>query len=116
MKILFLLLLLTSCAQSYQTYNTIDKRNFSKDGENSHVTPKLVRSQKVEHGHCEGQVLFFSNARAQTDKYIDRMVTNLCGDSDFLLDSKLTETWWTTIIYTRSCVKFETYCPRVISR
>lgn len=113
---LLIILLLTSCAQAYQTYHTIDKRNFSKDGENSPITPKMVRQNKVERGHCEGQFFFFSNAKKKTDRYLQNMVGSMCGDSNYLMDSKLTETWWTTIIYSRSCVKFETHCPRVLSR
>lgn len=116
MKYLLLLLLVSSCAQTYQTYHTIDKRNFSKDGENSPITPKMVKMNKVERGHCEGQFFWITNAKKQTDQYLPRMIGSLCGESDYLLDSRLTETWWTTIFYSRSCVKFETHCPRVLSR
>lgn len=116
MKTITLLLLLTGCAQTYQTYHTIDKHNFTKDGANSPITPKMVKTKKVERGHCEGQFFFFSNAKKKTDSYLPRMIGSLCGDSKYLMDSRLTETWWTTIIYSRSCVKFEAHCPRVLSR
>ena len=113
---LLLFFLIAGCAQTYQTYHTLDKRNFSKDGENSPITPKLVKHTKVERGHCEGQFFFFENAKKKTDRYLQTMVGSLCGETNYLVDSRLTETWWTTIISSRSCVKFETYCPRVISR
>lgn len=116
MKLLLLTLILSSCAQTYQTYHTIDKRRFNKEGENSPVTPKMVKTKKVSRAHCAGQFLFFSNAKTKTDKYLPRMIGSLCEESNYLMDSRLTETWWTTIIYSRSCVKFETHCPRVLTR
>ncbi len=110
---LLILLLLASCAQKYQTYHIIDKLNFDKDNPSTPITKKLYPlPAKKRTSYCEGQILFFSNAKKNTDKYLGSMVKTMCPSSQFVLNSKLTETWWTTIFYSRSCVELEGYCPR----
>ncbi len=116
MRILILATLLLSCTQKYQIYHAIDKYNFQKEGENSPLTKRLFPVQEVKRANCAGQFFFFDNAQKKTDQYLKQMIPSLCRDSSVLLNSKLTETWWTTIIYSRSCVKFETSCSREISK
>ena len=115
MRALILITLFFSCTQKYQTYHAVDKHNFKKEGENSPLTQKLIPIQKVKRASCAGQFFFFDNAQKKTDQYLNQMIPSLCKNSSVLLNSKLTETWWTTIIYSRSCVKFETSCSRKIS-
>ncbi len=114
MKIFSLLfLLLVGCTQKYQTYHIIDKHNFDKDNPQTPITKKLKLSAKKEKtSFCAGQFFFSSNAKQKTDRYLQNMVRTMCSDSQYISNSKLTETWWTTLIYSRSCVELEGYCPR----
>jgi len=112
-KLLILLTLFVSCTKKYETYHAIDKYNFDKNKPESPVTPKLYPGRKVTRSHCEGQIFWSSNAKAKTDNYVNRIVQNLCPDSKYLINNKVTEVWWTTIVYSRSCVEIEAYCPRV---
>lgn len=112
MKYLLFLTLLISCTKKYQTYPVIDKNNFDMQNYQSPVTPKLKRGDKTTLKHCEGQVFWMSNAKARTDLYIERAINSICAEESYLLDSKITETWWTLIFYSRSCIKLEGYCSR----
>lgn len=107
-----LLLLLFSCTQKYQTYHVIDKNNFNKDNYVAPISPKMYPARKAKMSHCEGQIFWSSNAKKKTDLYIERMVRTMCPDKNYILNSRLTETWWTTIVYSKSCVEFEYYCPK----
>lgn len=111
MKIL-ILLLLCSCTQKYQTYSLIDKENFNKEDRSTPVTPKLRRTVKEKKSYCEGQIFFSANAKAATDNYANQVVNYMCPQSKYLMDTKITETWWTTIVYSRSCVELEGYCTK----
>ncbi len=111
MKIL-LVLLLTACASKYEIHPSIDKRSFALDKENTSMAPRAVKGQRETSSFCAGQFLFMSNAKKETDKSIPKLLSRTCPKKVFLLDAKVTETWWTTIIYSRSCVKIEAYCPR----
>lgn len=113
MKLLLLITILFGCTQKYQTYYMIDKNNFDKDKYQTPITPKMLPTRKTKASHCEGQIFFSSNAKTKTDKYIKTMVKTMCPESNYLMNSRLTETWWTTIIYSRSCVELESYCPKI---
>ena len=113
MKLIILALFLSSCAQKYQTYHIIDKHNFDKDNPTTPITKKMLPRPKLyKTSYCSGQFFFYSNAKKTTDRYLSNMVRTMCPSSQYVLNSKLTETWWTTIIYSRSCVELEGYCPR----
>ena len=112
MKYIIILLLLTACTQKYQTYHVIDKHSFDKENYQAPITPKLLPAKKARASHCEGQIFWYSNAKKQTDRYLSRLVETICPDKKYLVNTRLTETWWTTIIYSKSCVEIETYCPR----
>ncbi len=112
MRYLFLLFLIMGCSHKYQTYHVIDKYNFDKDHPNPPITKKMYPGQKVKRSHCEGQLLFTSNAVTKNTKYLEQMIKGMCPDSNYILNSRLTETWWTTIIYSRSCMEIEGYCAR----
>lgn len=111
MRVLFLLALI-SCASKYQTFNVIDKRNFNLEKKNEAMAPRAIRGPKEVKSVCAGQFLFFQNAKNITDRAMPQLLSRTCPDKVFLMDGKITETWWTTIIYSRSCVEIEAYCPR----
>lgn len=115
MKSLFstLFIFLTiSCTQKYQNYPIIDKSHFDKDNYDSPITKKMYPGKKVEASTCSGQIFFASNAYEDTKRQLQNMVRTLCPESMYLLNGQLTETWWTTIIYSRSCVELTSFCPR----
>lgn len=62
---------------------------------------------------CFNQWLFFSNAEKDKETSIPMLVRSLCPGKDFLLQSEMVETWWTTIVFTRSCVSVETKCAEM---
>lgn len=62
---------------------------------------------------CFNQWLFFSNAEEEKNESIPFIIRSLCPGKDYLLDSDMTETWWTTILFTRSCVDVETSCAQL---
>ena len=112
MKFLVLILLFASCAKKYETFHTIDKYNFNKNNPEAPITPKLYTGAKQTRSHCEGQFFWTSNAKKKTDAYVNNIVQNMCGDAKYLVNNRLEEIWWTTIVYSRSCVKIESYCGR----
>ena len=108
---LFLLINFISCTQKYQQYDVIHKASFKKGEGHNPITPRMVPYKQEEREICEGQILFNSNAQASIDKTFPRLIQYMCHDSDYLLNAKITETWWTTIIYSRSCLMIEASCP-----
>jgi hypothetical protein len=112
MKYLLLVLIFMSCTQKYQTFHVIDKENFRKESPEVPITKKMLPGKKRHAEFCAGQFFFSSNAKKKTDQYLPHLVGRLCSGSKYLVNSRLTETWWTTIIYSRSCVELDTYCPR----
>lgn len=110
-KLALLTLIIVSCTKKYQTYYVIDKYNFNKDNYQPPITKKLIaKREQQSREYCEGQILFSSNAKVATDKAVSGLAQSMCGESQYLLNNKVTETWWTTIVYSRSCVKIESYC------
>ncbi len=112
MKYFLILFIFLGCTQKYKTFHVIDKKNFDPENPQTPITKKLIRGQKNIEEFCTGQLFFFSNAKKESDQYLQRLVAYSCPQKEYLLDAKLTETWWTTIIYSRSCVELISYCPR----
>ena len=111
MKILMLFLLL-SCSHKYQTYHIIDKNNFDKNNPSPPITEKKFPGKKIEFSQCAGQFFWSSNAVKDTERLMSMRLRSFCGKSKTILNSKITETWWTTIAYSRACLEFVGYCPR----
>ena len=114
MKILFFLLFFSACTQKYTEYDLIRKVDFNKENFERpigimQVVP--VGNDKLE--SCFNQWLFFSNADKNKNESIPYLVRSLCPGKDYLLQSEMIETWWTTIIFTRSCVSVESKCAEV---
>jgi len=112
MRLLLTALLLISCAKKYQTYHVIDKNNFDRHNPTTPITKKLLPGTKISRNHCEGQLLFMSNAYQESEKYLKQTLRGVCPKTNYLVNSTITEIWWTTIIYSRSCIEVEGYCAR----
>ena len=111
MKILILLILTISCTQKYAGYDLIRKIDFNKESfERPTSVYQVLPEGKDELKSCFNQFLFFSNAEKEKNSAIPLMVRTLCPGKEYLLDTSMTETWWTTIVFTRSCVEMETSC------
>ena len=111
MKNLFLLLILASCTQKYADYDLIRKVDFNKATYERPITLMEVLPNGKDHlKSCFNQWLFFSNAEKNKNDAIPFVVRSLCPGKDYLMKTEMTETWWTTLIFTRSCVDVETMC------
>lgn len=111
MKTILILLALASCTQKYADYDLIRKVDFNKESyERPLTTMQVLPVGKDYLESCFGQWLFFSNAEKEKNESIPFLVRSLCPGKDYLLNSEMVETWWTTIIYTRSCVRVDTKC------
>jgi hypothetical protein len=74
---------------------------------------QVIPVGKDQLNYCFNQWLFFSNAEKEKNESIPFLIRSLCPGKDYLLDSDMTETWWTTILFTRSCVNVETSCAQL---
>lgn len=111
MKTILLLALMASCTQKYADYDLIRKVDFNKESYERPITLMQVvpvGNDKLE--SCFNQWLFFSNAEKEKNEAIPYIVRSLCPGKDYLLQAEMVEQWWTTIIFTRSCVSVETKC------
>lgn len=114
MKALFLIFLITACTRKYSDYDVIRKIDFNKENYDRPVTlMQLVPEGEDYLNSCFGQWLFSSNAENEKNEAIPYLIRSLCPGQDYLLKSKMVETWWTTIIFTRSCVSVETKCAKI---
>lgn len=111
MKILILLILTVSCTQKYADYDLIRKVDFNRASYERPITVYQVLPEgKDELKTCFNQWLFFSNAEKDKERAIPVMVKTLCPGKDYLMNTSMTETWWTTLIFTRACVEMDTRC------
>jgi hypothetical protein len=111
---LLLLLSLVSCTQKYADYDLIRKVDFQKENYQRPITLMQVTPNGKDHlKTCFNQWLFFSNAEKNKETSIPYLIRSLCPGSDFLLQSEMVETWWTTLVFTRSCVEVETKCAEM---
>lgn len=114
MKTMLLLLLISGCTQKYVSYDLIKKVQFTHG---QYQAPVLHRSLSVEGKDslkaCFNQWLFSSNAEKRKNESIPLVVRSLCPSHDYLMNAELEETWWTTIIFTRSCAEIKTSCAKL---
>ena len=114
MKTILILLFLTACTQKYADYDLIRKVSFKKeDFERPITTMQVLPAGKDKLESCFNQWLFFNNAEKEKNESIPFLVRSLCPGQDYLLDSEMKETWWTTIIFTRACVSVDTKCAEL---
>lgn len=106
-----LLLSFFSCTQKFADYDLIRKVDFNKESYERPITRmQVLPTGKDSLESCFNQWLFFSNAEAEKSRAIPVMVRSLCPGENYLMDAKLTETWWTTLLFTRACAEIETKC------
>lgn len=112
MKItIYLLLALVGCTRKYADYDLIRKADFDKESYTRPVTLMEILPQgNDELKACYNQWLFFSNAEKEKNKSISFIVRSLCPGKDFLVNTQMVETWWTTLVFSRACVSMETLC------
>lgn len=111
MKKNLILLALVGCTQKYADYDLIRKVDFNKESYERPITlTQIVPVGNDQLKACFNQWLFFSNAEKEKNTSIPYLIRSLCPGKDYLLQSEMTETWWTTIIFTRACVDVETKC------
>ncbi|MCO4755825.1 MAG: hypothetical protein KC478_15190 [Bacteriovoracaceae bacterium] len=118
MKFLPLLILLFGCASKYEDYSFISKKDFTLEEDkivnrSAHDRPSRLISGRAEvEEFCESQILFNKNAFDITRNSLPALVRQSCPGQDYLLDATITQRWWTALVYSRSCVKVESYCPK----
>jgi hypothetical protein len=111
MKSLIILVMLTGCTQKYADYDLIRKVDFKKETYERPVpATQIMAKGKDELKECFNQWLFFSNAEKQKDERTPEFVRALCPGKDYLMGATFTETWWTTLIFTQSCIDIQTLC------
>lgn len=114
MKVILLLLTVVSCTQKYADYDLIRKVDFNKETYERPITlMEVTPVGKDDLKSCFNQWLFFSNAEKDKNDSIPYMIRSLCPGHDYLLNAEMVETWWTTIVFTRSCVSVETKCAEM---
>lgn len=114
MKNILFLLALVGCTQKYADYDLIRKVDFNKASYERPITVmQVVPTGKDELAACFNQWLFFSNAEKEKETSIPMLIRSLCPGKDYLLQTEMTEQWWTTIIFTRACVDVETKCAEL---
>jgi hypothetical protein len=113
-KTILALMLISSCTQKYVSYDLVHKVKFEKKDHSNPITlGKVLAAGKDELSSCFNQWLFFSNAEKEKEKAIPFIIKSLCPGNDYLVETEMTETWWTTIIFTRSCVDVQTLCGQL---
>ncbi len=106
-----LLLVLVGCTRKYVDYDVIHKLQFRDNPEARPIAPVMAKSHRDDVEECFNQWLFFSNAEKEKNRYLPALVQVLCPGSEYLLDTKITQQWWTTIVFTRACVEVQAHCP-----
>lgn len=114
MKTLILLALTWGCTQKYADYDLIRKVDFNQTSyERPIPATQVLASGRDELNECFNQWLFFSNAEKEKNDRIPEFIRALCPGKDYLVQTALTERWWTTIIFTQACLDIKTLCGEV---
>ncbi len=114
MKMLIILVMTCSCTQKYADFDLIRKVDFNKASYERPTPATQVMAQgRDELKECFNQWLFFSNAEAQKEQRTPEFVRALCPGKDYLVNTAFTETWWTTLFFTQSCIEIKTLCGDV---
>lgn len=108
------LLVLVSCASKTAYYPVLQKSEYLKErSKPAHSGMSLVKGKSYQRDICRGQFLFFNNAAKETEQALASQIRYICPRQDYLLETKIKKVWWTTLIYSRSCVDIKAYCPYV---
>lgn len=115
MKSLFLVILsifyLYSCTRKYTDYDVINKLQYRDNPEKRPIAPAMLKGHQDKVKECFNQWLFMSNAEKEKDRYLPMLVQVLCPGSEWLLDTRITQDWWTTIFFSQACVEVRAHCP-----
>ena len=109
--ILWVGILLTGCTQKYVDYDVIHKPEFSQQPEKRPVAPALQKGSRDSLSQCFNQWFFFSNADTDRNRYLPQAIQLVCPGHDWLVEARVTQLWWTTILFTRACVDVVAHCP-----
>jgi hypothetical protein len=116
MKSLLLLMLVLSslvgCTRKYVDYDVLSKLEFRDNPDKRPIAPAMLKGSKDHLEQCFNQWLFMTNADANRNRYVPQAVQMLCPGSEWLIDARITNQWWTTLIFTRACVEITAHCPQ----
>lgn len=113
MKNLVLLFLIIGCTQKYMDFDVIRKTDYLQGGAPKQpisVRP-MVKGLKENQKECFNQWFFISNAEKNKNEFKPQLIQTMCFGSDYLIDARITETWWTVLFFSQSCLEINTYCP-----
>jgi len=111
MKIFILLILSWGCTQKYVDYDLIKKVSFNRETfERPIPVTQVAASGKDTLSQCFNQWLFFSNAEKEKNQRLPEFIRALCPGKDYLVQTEVKELWWTSILFTQSCVDIKTLC------
>ncbi len=101
------------CTQKYADYDLIRKADFQQKSYERPLTQMQVLSTGNDQlKNCFNQWLFFSNAEKEKDAALPQIVRALCPREPYLIETRITENWWTLIFFSRACVEIETLCAK----
>lgn len=110
--LLLFLLCFISCASNTEYYPVLQKSEFLKKTNNTiHHGMTSRKGKKYHNNTCSGQILFFNNAHNETEQALKNLIEYACPNTEYLLETKIKKIWWTTLIYSRSCMEITAYCP-----
>jgi hypothetical protein len=109
-----ILLLSVSCTRKYQHLGTVHKATFQDDNLEKPMIPTrpLLKGRKDTETFCEGQILFQKNAHDITENSLRSLVKYSCPGDKYLQDVIIQRTWWTTLIYSKSCIEVQSTCTK----
>jgi hypothetical protein len=105
--------MVVGCTQKYADYDLIRKTDFLQSQvHNRPVAPLMQKGRADSLEKCFNQWLFFSNAENEKKEHIPKLVQVLCPGDEYLMESTITERWWTVLFYSQACVFVNTHCPK----
>ncbi len=103
--------LVHSCTRKYADYDVINKLQYRENPNKRPIAPVMAKGHEDKVRECFNQWLFMSNAEKEKDRYLPMLVQVLCPGSEWLVDTRITQDWWTTIIFSQACVEVRAHCP-----
>ncbi len=112
---LFLIVLSLSCTHKKYTIAQIDIESFKFDHHYPTQSPKQIakknpRNKSYKKKVCENQFLFLKNAAKESEDQIVEFLKRSCGQYSQSYMNQMTYTWWTTLLFSRSCIDFNFRC------
>jgi hypothetical protein len=113
MKFLALFFILSGCTQKYIDYDVIRKTDFLSRPESAPIAPPpMIKGRSEIQKQCFHQWLFASNAETEKNNFKPQLIQTLCPGQEYLLETTITDTWWTVLFYSQACVHVKTVCPK----